>query len=163
MRILHWLIGFLIIGELISGFVMTDLAPPFKFTVYGIHKSFGVLIFSLIIIRIINRFTSQIPALPIEISIFEQKAAKIGISLLYLTMILMPVSGYLMSNYYGHNVLFFGLELPNMVSSNQSMGYIFGDIHSYTAVILLLLITGHFMLSLKHLLVDKINLFKRIS
>ncbi|MDJ1407807.1 MAG: cytochrome b/b6 domain-containing protein [Candidatus Midichloria sp.] len=91
---------------MICGFLMSVFAVPFKFSVYGLHKSIGVLIFLFLVIRIFNRFNFKIPKLPTAIKKFERIAAKIAVFFLYLGIITMPVSGYLMSVYYDYKALF---------------------------------------------------------
>ncbi|AEI89510.1 MAG: Cytochrome b561 [Candidatus Midichloria mitochondrii] len=119
MRIIHWIVGAFIITELVCGFLMGGLAVPFKFSVYSLHKSIGVLIFLFVVIRIFNRFNSKIPELPTAINKFERIAAKIAVFILYLGMIAMPASGYLMSVYYDYKVLFFGLGFPMFVEKKS--------------------------------------------
>lgn len=72
MRTLHWVVSAFIITELICRFLMLSLTVLFKFSVYSLHKSMGVLIFLFIVVRILNRFDSMISELPTTINKFEK-------------------------------------------------------------------------------------------
>ena len=74
LRITHWLTSIVIIGLLISGFLMVDLAKDDsllgfgKWDIYGLHKSFGAIVIGLFVIRLLLRLGTKIPELPYEIN-----------------------------------------------------------------------------------------------
>lgn len=157
-RIIHWLMAAIIFVALATGIYMTnkELDVDFRQSIYNFHKSIGVVIFILIIYRIINRFVNKPPKLPSSISPIEQKLAKIGHFALYLLMITTPISGYLMSSYAGFNVIFFGIEIPNILSQgNLEIAQIFLEIHEVSAFSLLGVIVLHILGALKHRFYDK--------
>jgi len=163
MRIMHWIVGIFVIVQLAGGFFMKDIELSLQPSIYSLHKSIGVLIGLLCIVRIANRLNSSIPSPHQSISSFERFTSRIGVFLLYAGMFVMPISGYLMSIYYGYQVLFFGIGLPLIVETNNEIASIFSKIHSTTAIIFLGIISLHFLSTIKHILVDKVNILKRIT
>jgi cytochrome b561 len=164
MRIIHWLMALLIITLLAVGLWMSGLPNeyPGKYDVYALHKSFGVIALLLIVVRISVRMRSKVPALPKEINKFDTGLSAITIFVLYACMFAMPMSGYLMSTFGGHPVHLFGLELPSVVSQNPDMGKFFWNVHGYAGYVLIVFIGLHILGSLKHIAVEKVNLFKRM-
>lgn len=157
-RIIHWLMALIIFVALATGIYMTNnnLNVNFRMKIYNFHKSIGVVILVLIIYRIINRFKNKPPILPPSISLIEQRLAKIGHFGLYLLMITTPISGYLMSSFAGFNIIFFGIEIPNILSQgNLEIAHIFKEIHEISAFSLLGLIVFHILGTLKHRFFDK--------
>lgn len=112
MRILHWLIAVLILGMIGVGWYMAGLPDehPTKYDIYPIHKSIGITLLGLVVIRLLVRFFSPIPKLPRELSGWEKVLTKTVHFLLYLLMILVPISGYMMSDFAGFPVEWFGIE-----------------------------------------------------
>jgi cytochrome b561 len=164
LRILHWLTAILIIGMLAIGYYMTDLPKddPSRGLIYGLHKSFGVVIIGLFFIRVLIRKISHIPAMPRKINKLEQKAAHIVHYILYFFMFSIPVSGYAASNLYGKTVKLFGIDMPILLDKNPELGSIASFIHVNFPPILIALISLHLIGALKHYFFDKENIFKRM-
>lgn len=156
-RILHWLMAILIIALLGLGIYMTtflDKEATNKMELYGLHKSLGVIALALIFVRIANRIKNPAPQLPKTIKKQEQTIAHIGHMVLYILMLVLPISGYLMSNSYGHPVKLFSIALPTLVSTNYDLGKIFSQTHYYGGYALLFLICLHILGALKHRFFD---------
>ena len=164
MRFLHWVVALLIITLLAVGIWMTGLPKEdaSRGFVYGMHKSFGMLALIFIVLRVVNRFKTEVPAMPREITYFYAKLSGGIIFLLYICMVAQPISGFLMSDFFGYPVSFFGLHLPSLVEKNEETGKLFVGIHKYLGFALIGLITLHVLGSLKHYMFDKVNLLKRI-
>ncbi len=164
MRSIHGVMALLIITLLIVGIWMADLPREDARLgfVYGMHKSFGVLALILILLRIINRLRSEIPALPREVTYLHAKMSAAVIFLLYLSMIAQPISGFLMSDFSGYPVYFFGIHLPSIVQKNLDIGKCFATVHKYLGYSMVILLALHIGGFLKHYLFDKVNLLKRI-
>jgi cytochrome b561 len=148
----------IIISLLAVGIYMTNFLPKDSInrsTIYGLHKSFGVVVICLIIIRVINRFFHKPPSLPNSIKKLEQNLAHLAHFALYLFMFLVPLSGYLMSNSYGHAVKLFGLKLPLIIQQNFKLADIFSEIHELSAYGILALISIHILAVIKHRFFDK--------
>lgn len=156
LRIVHWLTALIIFSLLIIGFYMSglDFTDSKKETLYILHKSFGVIVFALVLVRIIIRIKSKIPPLPNTIPGLIRILSHIVQYSLYILMILMPISGYLMSNFYGFPVIFFNITLPNIVGVNTDLGKIFGEIHEVLGYCLIFALFLHIAGALKHRFFD---------
>lgn len=151
LRVLHWLMALMIIGMLIGGFLMDFVPDEYAGLVYGLHKSFGVTALLLVVVRIIVRLTSYIPPLPAAISGMDRKLAKIGHGVLYLFMILMPLSGFVMSSAHPKRfgVEFFGIKLPDLPAS-EYWSHLGHEIHEILPWAFILLIIVHVVAVIKH-------------
>ena len=100
---LHWLIGLLVIGNLAGGLLLDSLFPEDvaaaqagrSFTI-GLHKSFGLTILALTLVRIGWRLGHRPPALPGWMTAGEKAAARLTHAGFYGLMLVMPLSGWLM-------------------------------------------------------------------
>lgn len=86
-----------------------------------LHKSLGVIILGMALFFILWRKLGTRPSWPKTMSPFQKKLAKRVHLALFFVMFAMPVSGILMSQYYGYPVSVFGYEIPNMVSTNKEL------------------------------------------
>jgi len=164
MRLIHWLMAIIILTLIAVGFYMADLPKEdaLRDVLYPIHKSFGVTIFMLIILRIIIRFSTAIPPLPHTISKRDGTMAHIAYVVMYGLMICIPIFGYVMSNAFGFKVAWFGIAIPVLVGTDISLGKLFQQLHAYAAFTLLAIIVIHTLAVVKHVWFDKENLLKRI-
>lgn len=97
----HWLIALAIIILITVGFIMSAMEPsPDKYELYNMHKSSGVIVLMLVILRLLWRFSNKIVQPPENLPNILKLAAKSGHFMLYVFMLLMPISGVLMS-YFG--------------------------------------------------------------
>lgn len=163
-RILHWLMALLIIGLLCLGLYMEGLPKedPMRMTLYGLHKSFGVTVFILFLLRWFLRARLGVPPLPDAITAFEKLSAKLGHYALYVFMAAMPLSGYLMSSFGGHPVKLFGLELPNVVEKNPDLSKFFREFHEYAAYTLSAVLSLHVFAVIYHRVKERVNLLSRM-
>lgn len=157
-RIIHWLMAAIILGLLAVGIYMTEFLSkeaPNRMQIYELHKSFGVLVLILIFIRIINRLIKKAPPLPPTMPKIEVILANLGHLALYILMIVVPLSGYLMSNSFGFPVHFFGIQMPFLVSQNFDYGKFFAQAHEFLAYTILGFIAIHVLAVIKHRFFDK--------
>jgi cytochrome b561 len=163
-KILHWTIATLFFAQFFLIYrrdQMPDDAPE-KLQYILLHKSFGVCILILALCMILWRQVGTRPILPLNMSTLEVFAAKLVHFLLYLFMLVMPLSGFLMSSYAGYGVKLFGYPLPNPVSKNEDYAHFFGDVHETSAYIIAALVIGHTLAALYHHFVRKDNILKRM-
>jgi len=157
-RIIHWLMALIILSLLGVGIYMTEFLPkdsPNHMAIYDLHKSFGVIALILIFVRIINRFIYKAPALPQSLPKIEIALSHLVHLGLYILMIIVPLSGYLMSNSFGYPAVFFGNELPFLVEQNFERGKFFAETHELSAYGLLGLVALHVLGAIKHRFFDK--------
>lgn len=159
---LHWLIALLIIGMLSLGLYMVDLPIGVqKIKFYGWHKAFGTLVLALGIIRLLWRINNITPEL--NIPRWERLAARTMHWALYGFMLIMPITGWLMSSAAGFPVSFFGLfTLPDLIAPNEELRNFFGLAHEYLAYLLIAAIVIHIAAALKHHFIDKDDILRRM-
>jgi cytochrome b561 len=154
---LHWLVALGVFCVVPLGAYMHDLpASPVKFELYAYHKSIGVCILLLMIIRVLWRFKHTPPALPNSMSAKEQMIAHAMAFGMYVLLFTSPLTGYLMSSFFGKAVVVFGLfQLPALVAPSEDMGKLFATLHMISNFTLATLISLHILASLKHHFKDK--------
>jgi cytochrome b561 len=161
---LHWVLAVLIIGMLWLGFSLEDIPrnTPERGFYVNLHKSFGVLVLALVLLRMAWRATHKAPPLPASIPRWQAQAAAWSHRLLYVCMLLQPLSGYLASSFGKYGVKFFGIPLPQWAWESKAVQSFFGTIHGVVAVTLLVLVAVHVAAALKHLLVNRDQVFQRM-
>lgn len=159
----HWFVAALVITGATLGIlgtqVITDkavLGPLFK-----THKTIGLTVFFLTFIRLATRLTYEMA--PAQISHIENVLSRMGHVALYIMAILVPLSGYAVSNAHGHPVFWFQVPLPTLVEKSKNLGELFDQVHFFCAYFFIALFLGHGLFAVKHFLFDKVNLFKRMS
>ncbi len=130
-RTLHWLMTLLIFAALALGVWATQLPRgDLRSEVLFVHKSFGVTVLALIVVRILARLVLGTPPYAAPLDRLTHAAASAGHLGLYALMIALPVSGYLTSTAGGHDVSFFGLfALPNLVGPDKALAESAGQAH----------------------------------
>ena len=143
---------------------MADLPlSPEKLQFYSWHKWAGVSVFVLVWLRLFWRLTHRPPAFAASLSATQQALAHLGHLALYLLMIAIPVSGWLMSSAKGVQTFWFGvLPLPDLLGRDKALGAQLADLHSALNIGLLVLIGGHAAAALFHHLVHKDDTLRRM-
>lgn len=157
-RILHWLVAPLVLFMLWLGIYMVRFLPtdsPNHLQIYELHKSLGVLVFFFVIIRILNRAITNAPPLPSTINIVERILAHLGHFGTYVLLVLVPVSGYLMSASFGFPVHFFSIEIPSLVERNFENAKLFSQLHTLLAYALLIMLIIHVLAVIRHRYFDQ--------
>jgi cytochrome b561 len=161
----HWLIGAALLAQITFGMLLDHLAPrgtPARTGVVNLHKSCGIVLGALIIARLAWRLWHHPPVWPSSMPRWQQDAAKLSHRALYACMILMPLSGYVGSNFSKYGVKFFGTTWPAWGPETPAVYAFFGGVHFVTAWVLCALIAAHVAAALKHWLVDRDGIFSRI-
>ncbi len=150
--VLHWLMALLIFAGFPLGLYMVDLPlSPDKLKLYSYHKWIGVTVFLLVAIRLAWRATHLPPSLPDSIAVWQRRASAIVHGLLYVLMIAIPLSGWLMSSAKGFQTVWFGvLPLPDLVEKNRELGDLLAGVHQALNFTLLGLVILHAGAALKH-------------
>lgn len=161
---LHWLMAALLISLFVVGVYMHELPlSPWKLQIYSWHKWAGVTAFLLVLTRLAWRITHRPPELPMAMSKSAQLAAHAGHALLYVLMIAIPLSGWLMSSAKGFQTVYFGvLPIPDLLDKNKELGDLLREIHETLNFTLLAIVIGHAGAALKHHLIDKDDVLIRM-
>ena len=161
---LHWLIAIGVLFMLALGLSMVEIpkGTPERAFYFNLHKSIGVTIGVLVLIRLWWRLTHRPPALPASMPAWEVSAAKISHGLLYACLVVMPVVGFLASNFTKYGVKYFGIQVGPFFAENQELRDALQEVHEIVAFLLLALIVVHVLAAFKHLLLDKDGVFQRM-
>lgn len=163
-RVFHWIIAVLIIALLPIGLFMGGMEnSPLKFQIFAMHKSFGLLVFFLGIARLIWRFVSPPPEHLENHAGWEITLAAAAHFWLYVCIIGMPLSGWLMSNAGEFPVPFFGIQMPALIEKNEQLGAVFNNIHAILGATLLFVLALHAAGALKHHVIDKDETLARMA
>ena len=161
----HWLIGLALLGQIVFGFLLDDLAPrktPARASVINLHKSWGLVLLALIVVRVGWRMAHAAPPWPASMSDVQQRAARLGHRALYACMLVLPLAGYIASNFSKHGVKFFGIVLKPWGADLPAVYAFFNGMHIVTAFVFTALIAGHVLIALKHAFIDHDGQFARI-
>ena len=162
---LHWLIALLIFVTFPLGLYMADLKPsPTVLRLYSYHKWIGVTIFFLVALRLAWRATHGVPGPIAGMPRWQEIASKAIHHSLYLLMVAVPLSGWLMSSAEGFQTVWLGLvPLPDLLEKNKALGETLGDVHETLNWIMLALVAVHLAAALKHHFVDRDGLLLRMN
>jgi cytochrome b561 len=160
---LHWVIGLAIIVMLGIGLYMVGLPKglAFKSSLINFHKSLGITVFLLVLVRIVVRLVAGRPALP-PMPAWQRVAARMTQGLLYVAMVVMPLTGYLGASFNKSVTRFWGIPLPMWAWDDPGLRKIFFTVHTVSAWILIALIVLHVAGALKHQLIDRDRLMQRM-
>ena len=151
-RGLHWLMALLIAGLLVLGHYMSELPlSPEKLQYFSWHKWAGVTVFALLWVRLAWRLVHRPPALSDTLSPLQQRLAHAGHGALYLLMLAMPLSGWLMSSAKGVPTVWFGLlQLPDLLSRDRVLGEQLENVHAALSWVLVIMVALHILAALYH-------------
>jgi len=152
----HWLSALVIVGLFALGWWMTDLGyyDPWYNQGPWVHRSIGILLLFATFARLVWRFAQPTPQA--EGSRLETIAAHLGHIALYVLVLVVMVSGYLISTADGSGISVFGwFEVPALLYDLPNQASLAGDIHWYSALALMFLATGHALAAFKHHWLDR--------
>ncbi|MEN3277631.1 MAG: hypothetical protein V7631_3421 [Massilia sp.] len=162
---LHWLIALLLLGQFAFGLMLEDIprGTPERGYYVNLHKSSGIVIGLLILLRLGWRLTHKPPPLPASVPAWQRRAAWLSHALLYLCMLTLPLSGYLASNFSRHGVKFFNLvHWAPWGPDDKTLYAVFNGAHHLAALLLALLVGVHVLAVIKHMLIDRDGLLLRM-
>ena len=149
---LHWLMALLLVSLFSVGLYMHDLPlSPWKLKVFSWHKWAGVTAFLLVLARMAWRATHRPPPLPATMPAWQRLAAHAGHAALYLLMVAIPLSGWLMSSAKGFQTVYFGvLPIPDLLAKNKELGDLLLEVHEALNWTLAAVVAGHALAALQH-------------
>jgi cytochrome b561 len=161
---LHWIIALLIFTAFPLGVYMHDLPlSPDKLRLYSWHKWIGVTIFLLAVLRIFWRSTHHPPPLPATMQPWERFAAEAVHYSLYLLILAIPLSGWLMSSAKGIQTVWFGvLPLPDLLAKDKALGDTLKQLHVILNFTMLGLVIAHVGAALKHHFIEHDDILARM-
>lgn len=161
---LHWLMAVLLVALFALGVYMTGLKlSPQKLQIYSYHKWAGVTVFVLALARLAWRSGHPPPPDAAGMPRWQALAAHGVHHLLYLLMIAIPLSGWLMSSAKGFQTVWFGvLPLPDLLAKDKATGDLLQAVHKTLNLTLAGLVLAHAGAALKHHLIDRDGVLLRM-
>ena len=161
---LHWVIFAMIACGFALAVYMTDLPfSPLKLKYYSWHKWIGVSIFLLVLVRIAWRCTHAAPPLPPAMSEWQRRAASASHVLLYLLIVVIPLSGWLYSSSAGVPTVYLGLvQLPDLLARDKSLAELLKTVHGALNYSMLALVAIHAAAAVRHHFVDRDDVLSRM-
>lgn len=162
--LIHWLTALCVLSAIGLGLYMTDLpVSPRRIKLYNWHKWLGMTALFLTFLRIGLRLTTVAPAFPPTLSKIQAQLAHVAHFGLYGLLLLVPLSGWLMSSAHGYPIQYLGwIRLPDLVAPDTALAHSFKIAHEILANGMIILLIGHVGAALKHQWLDRDNLFDRM-
>jgi cytochrome b561 len=154
----------LVLGMIAFGWLMQAIPKDpvgLRANAFNLHKSIGLTALLLMAIRLAWRATQRPPALP-SMPAWQATAARINHGLLYVCLLVQPLSGYIGSAVSGYPVRYFGMLLPGWAPKSIPLKEMLSLVHLASSWILVAAITVHIAAALKHQFVDRDRLLQRM-
>jgi cytochrome b561 len=161
---LHWLMAVMIIGNLAGGF-LHDFVPAEggqRSLVMALHKSFGLTIIALTLVRIGWRLANPPPPLPAYFSAGERRLAGAAHFAFYAAMLALPLSGWVMADRNTRPLAWFGVAVPKFGVA-KPIADAAHELHELLGWAMLALLALHLIGIIKHKLMDRDNLLVRMG
>ena len=151
-QLLHWVIAGLIVTQFALAWSAEDLPLGMhKLALLARHKSFGMTLLMLGVLRLTWRFTHSPPPLPEGMSRLERAAALATHGAFYFLLFAMPLSGWLMSSAKNYSVSWFSkFTWPNLIGPNEEAFSILKSTHFFLSYALFAIAVLHILAALKH-------------
>jgi cytochrome b561 len=167
LKFLHWTLVVFIVIQLLTilftNYILEPKSPIGSFLIANIHMPVGALTLVFALIAIAWQAINIHPIFPESMRFWEKKLARLVHALLYICLIIMPVSGAVMTTANGHPLKLFGLyQTPQWIEKNKALADFFFEIHKITALILIGLVILHTFAALKHHFYDRDDVLKRM-
>ena len=170
--ILHWTVALGIFAMLAIGLTMkhADISKLHMFQLYQLHKSIGIVILGLVLVRIVWRLTHRAPPLPASMPPLEQEAAHAGHWTLYALMLALPLIGWGVVSAEPLNiptVLFGVVPWPHIpfletLPNKAAVDNVLKAAHAWGAYLLIVIVLGHVAAAVRHAVKGDVPL-KRMS
>lgn len=162
-QLFHWIIVALVIAQYVLAEQAEELKGLAKVAKLANHKSIGMTILMLAVLRLAWRWIAKAPALPATMRGWERTTARTSHIALYTLLFLQPLSGWLMSSAKNYSVSWFNLFVfPDLIAPNRRWFEFFDDMHGVTAGLLLFAAVVHTAAALKHHFYDRDDVLRRM-
>jgi cytochrome b561 len=163
-RLLHWLMAIAILAMLFVGVGMVSTVAPKYVALVTTHKTLGIAILVLALVRIVVRLRSGTPPLPADLPEPMKLGAKLSHYALYALMIAMPLIGWGMVSSAGNPVvLLWGIQLPSILPHSDALHALLWKAHVALAFAFFALILLHIAAGLFHALVRRDGVFESMT
>ncbi len=161
-RILHWAIAILIFWAIALGLIAEEMPnSPDKIELFVLHKSAGFTVLVLALMRLFWRLMH--PPAPLGLPPLQEKMASAGHWGLYLLMLAVPLSGWLLNSTAGYPFAWFNLiSIPHIPGLESESRDLYATIHVYLFYVIALMVAGHVAMLVVHKRIDGVNLLPRM-
>lgn len=162
-KVFHWLIAAIVIGMLAGSFFLGNVPERYQPSAYMIHKSLGLTVLFLIVAGFFwIKYTGK-PVLPHNIPTWQKLLARTVQYSLYVLLVCMPLSGWIMSVAGGRIPTYFGLfSMPLPIKASKALSQLMNQSHKTIAWILITLVVLHISGALKHHFINKNNVLREM-
>ena len=163
-KFFHWVIFLLLFLMVILGYAMGYIPKnsPYMPIVFNIHKLTGLSVLLLMLLRLIWMLTNTRPALPLDTRIWERWVERLVQGLLYLVVIVMPLSGWIGSSAAGKPPHIGALTFQLPISHSKVIAGNAFVLHRGLAITLIVLFCIHLLAALYHAIIKKDNILQRM-
>ncbi|HEV8334041.1 MAG TPA: cytochrome b [Steroidobacteraceae bacterium] len=162
-QLFHWAIVALIITQFVLALRAKGLSPVAKIGILATHKSVGITILGLALLRLAWRLFNPVPPLPPGTPRWQDRAAYVSHFLLYALLFITPLLGWLMSSARAFSVSWFGLvTLPDFIKPNKAAFETLHQAHEFMAYSLAAIAIVHAAAALKHHFLDRDDVLRRM-
>jgi cytochrome b561 len=162
-QLFHWAIVALIIAQFVLALRAKGLSPIAKIGILATHKSIGITILGLALLRLAWRLFNPVPSLPAGAPRWQDRAAHLSHFLLYALLFITPLLGWFMSSARAFSVSWFGLvTLPDFIEPNKAAFETLRDLHHFMAYTLGTIAIVHAAAALKHHFLDRDDVLRRM-
>jgi cytochrome b561 len=160
----HWVIATLIVVQFVLANMEDDLPiGAHKLALLARHKSFGMTVLMLAILRLLWRLKNPPPELPSDMSPLERALARATHFAFYVLLFAMPITGWMMSSAKNYSVSWFSLfTWPNLIGKNEAAYNLLHSTHEILSDVLLAIAILHILAALKHHFWNKDNVLLRM-
>jgi cytochrome b561 len=148
------------LGWYMTGLPLTD---PLTFELFQRHKTLGIIVLVLVLLRLVWRLTHRPPPWPETMRPWEHLAASGAHWALYALLLFQPIVGILQSNAANFPIVLWGvLPLPALIGQNEALGELLVNLHHLGADALLIVVILHVAAALRHHFWLKDNVLRRM-
>lgn len=163
-QLFHWAMAAGIFGMMALGWTMVNLPMgPTQFRLYALHKSIGITLLTLAVLRLLWRRANPAPPLPPDMAPWERRLAGLTHVLLYVLIIAMPLSGYVINSAANFPLTIFGLlQIPNLTPESEWLESVASWTHLTLFWVLSVLLVLHIGGALRHHFLQHDDVLRRM-
>lgn len=163
-KLIHWTVVALIIVQIALARIADDLPLGMeKLATLARHKSVGITILVLAVLRVLWRWANPTPALPRQMPAWQRGLANASHVGLYAAIFAIPLTGWMMSSAKNYPVSWFNVfQLPDLVGPNERVYEFMHDAHETLVIVMLTFAAVHIAGALKHHFIDRDGVLRRM-
>lgn len=161
-KFFHWTIFILVFFMIIFGFFLEDMPDDWQPVTYNIHKLTGLLVLSLMVLRLLWALTNPKPALPFDTLPWQRVAERLTHGLLYFSLIMMPLVGWIGSSAAGKPPHLGDLSLGLPITADKPFIKLMFTLHEFIAYAIIALVSIHVLAALYHHFIKRDGILLRM-